>query len=74
MVCSDSFALHISLAMAKPTVGLFFCTSADEVEGYGLLRKIVSPMQKEFFPERMDEYSEELTKSITAEEVLKNIQ
>lgn len=70
MICSDSFALHISLALGKRTVGLFFCTSADEVEGYGLLKKIVSHMHKEFFPERMDECSEELMNSISADEVL----
>lgn len=70
MICSDSFALHIALALKKPTIGLFFCTPADEVEGYGLLKKIISPMFRDFFPEKMDQYSEELTKSISAEEVL----
>jgi heptosyltransferase-2 len=70
MVCSDSFALHVSLALKKPTIGLFFCTSPDEIEDYGLLKKIISPMLKDFFPEKMDQYSEELTKSISAEEVL----
>jgi len=70
MVCSDSFALHISIALNKPTVGLFFCTSPDEVESYELLRKVVSPMLKDVFPEKCDLYNEELTKSISAETVL----
>lgn len=70
MVCSDSFALHISLALKKPTIGLFFCTPPNEIEDYGLLKKVVSPMLYEFFPERMNEYSKELTESIKAEEVL----
>ena len=70
VVCSDSFALHVSLALKKPTIGLFFCTSPNEVEDYGFLKKIVSPILYEFFPEKMDEYNEELTKSIKAEEVL----
>ena len=70
IICSDSLALHISLALKKPVIGLFFCTPPDEIEGYGILKKIVSPMLEQFFPERMDEYSEELTKSISAEEVL----
>ena len=26
MVCGDSFALHVALALKKPTIGLFFCT------------------------------------------------
>jgi len=74
LICSDSFSLHVALALKKPTIGLFFCTSPNEVEDYGLLNKIVSPMLTEFFPERMDEYSEELVKSISADEVLNAIE
>lgn len=70
VVCSDSFALHVSLALKKPTIALFFCTSPDEVEGYGILKKIISPNLYEFFPEKMDQYSEELVNSISPEEVL----
>ncbi|MDO8528355.1 MAG: glycosyltransferase family 9 protein [Nanoarchaeota archaeon] len=70
IVCPDSVSLHISLALKKPTIGLFFCTSPDEIEGYGTLKKIVSPKLYDFFPEKQDLYSEELTKSISAEEVL----
>ncbi|MBU3912623.1 MAG: glycosyltransferase family 9 protein [Nanoarchaeota archaeon] len=73
MVCSDSLSLHVSLALKKPTIGLFFCTSPDEAEDYGLLKKIVSPLLKDFFPEKSDQYSEELVKSISAEDVLKAI-
>ncbi len=71
MVCSDSFSLHISLALKKPTIGLFFCTSPNEVEGYGLLKKLVSPLLYDFFPEKQDIYSEKLVNSISVEEVLK---
>lgn len=74
MVCSDSLALHISLALKKKTVGLFFCTSPDEVESYGLLKKLVSPKLYEFFPQKMNQYSEELTKSISAKQVLDAIE
>lgn len=74
MLCSDSFALHISLALKKPTIALFFCTSPDEVEGYDLLKKIVSPELYNFFPEKMDQYSEKLVKSISVEEVLKALE
>ncbi len=70
IICSDSFALHVSLSLKKPTVCLFFCTSPDEVEDYGILKKIISPKIYDFFPERQDEYNEELTKSISADEVL----
>ncbi len=74
VVSGDSFTLHVALALNKKTIGLFFCTSPNEVEGYGLLKKIVSPRLYEFFPERMDEYNEELVKSISAEEVLKEVE
>lgn len=71
LVCADSFALHVALALRKKTVGLFFCTSPWEVEGYNFLTKIVSPLLPKFFPERSDEYNEELVKSISAGDVLK---
>ena len=73
MICSDSFSLHVSLALKKLTIGLFFCTSSKEVEGYGLLKKIESPILYNFFPERMNQYDENLVKSIFAEDVLNAI-
>ncbi|MEK6935675.1 MAG: glycosyltransferase family 9 protein [Nanoarchaeota archaeon] len=73
MICSDSFALHVSLALKKPTIALFFCTSPNEVEDYGLLTKIISPLLYNFFPEKSDQYSEELVNSISVEEVLKTL-
>lgn len=75
MICSDSFSLHVSLGLGKRTVALFFVTSPDEVEGYGLLKKAVSPMLKlkDFFPERSDEYNEDLVKSISADDVLESL-
>jgi len=73
VISGDSLALHIALALNKKTIGLFFCTSFNEVEDYGLLKKMVSPRFYEFFPERMDEYDEDLVKSISAEEVFENI-
>lgn len=73
IVCSDSLALHVALGLGKKTVCLFFCTSPDEVESYSLLHKIVSPQLYEYFPERSNEYSEELVKSISAEQVFRAI-
>ena len=73
VVCSDSLALHVSLGLGKKTVALFFVTSPDEVEGYRILKKIISPKLKDFFPERSDVYDAELTKSISAGEVLEEI-
>ena len=70
IISSDSYAMHVSLALKKPTIALFFCTSPHEIEGYGLLKKIISPMQESFFPEKMDQYSEDLVNSIPTTRVL----
>ncbi|MFA5020187.1 MAG: glycosyltransferase family 9 protein [Candidatus Pacearchaeota archaeon] len=70
VISADSLALHTSLALNKPTIGLFFCTPPHEIEGYGLLKKIVSPMLKDFFPEKMDQYDKDLVNSISVKEVL----
>jgi len=74
MICSDSFALHISLALKRSTIGLFFCTTPHEIEEYGLLKKIVSPKLYDFFPEKQDKYSEELINSISVEEVMNAVE
>jgi len=74
IVCADSYALHTALALKKPTTALFFCTSPDEVEDYGLLKKIVSPRLYEFFPEKSDQYDEELVNSISAQQVLDSLE
>jgi len=70
IISGDSFALHVALALKKPTIGLFFCTPSNEVEDYGLLKKLTSPKLYDFFPEKCDQYDEDLTKSISAQEVL----
>lgn len=70
IVCADTLALHVAIAFKKQIIALFFCTPEWEIEGYGLIKKIVSPMFDKFFPERMDEYNEELVNSISVEEVL----
>lgn len=70
LVCADSFALHVALGLGKKTIGLFFVTSPNEIESYGMLTKLVSPRLLDFFPEKSDKYDEELTKSIMPEEVI----
>ena len=69
MLVNDSFALHVSIALKKETIALFFCTPDWEIEGYGRVKKIVSPMLKEHF--FTDESLPELMNSISVEEVFK---
>ena len=74
IVCGDSFSLHVALGLGVKTVALFFITSPAEVETYDLGTKLVARRLYELFPERSDEYHEELVKSISAEEVMKVIE
>ena len=67
MLTNDSLALHAATALNKKTISLFFCTPPWEVESYGLVAKIVSPLLEKYF--YSDLYHEDLVKSITAEEV-----
>lgn len=48
-------------------VSLFNCTSPWEIHDYGLQRKIVSPLIKEFFYQR--EFAERAMSAITLEDV-----
>lgn len=71
IVTADSLALHIAIGLKKPAIALFFCTPPWEIEDYGIAKKIASPLlEKHFYT---DEYKEELTKSISVEEVINAI-
>ncbi|MBI2629024.1 glycosyltransferase family 9 protein [Candidatus Pacearchaeota archaeon] len=71
IICGDTLALHVATALKKQVIALFFCNSPDEIESYGRVKKLVSPILYDFFPEKSDEYSEVLVNSISVEEVLK---
>ncbi len=71
VITTDSLALHLSIALKKPTVALFFCTPPWEIEGYGRVFKIQSSFLKENF--FSTQYSEKLANSISTEQVLKAI-
>ena len=49
IVCGDTLAMHIALALKKKIVALFTCTSPQEIYDYGRLRKIVSPLLNKHF-------------------------
>jgi len=71
LVLTDSLALHIATALKKPIVALFFSTPEWEIEDYGRIKKIQSPLFKAYF--FSNNYSEKLANSITADEVLKKL-
>lgn len=46
IVTGDTLAMHLALALHKPTVALFLCTSPAEIYSYGRLTKLVHPKLK----------------------------
>jgi len=60
--------MHLALGSEVRCVSLFTCTSPWEIHDYGLQRKIVSPLIKEFFYKRG--FAERATSAITLEDVV----
>ena len=71
IITTDSLALHLATSLKKPTIALFFSTPEWEIESYGRIKKLQSPLLKKYF--FSNKASEELANSITADEVLKLI-
>jgi heptosyltransferase-2 len=67
VICGDTLAMHIALALGKRVVALFTCTSPHEIYGYGRLGKVVSPLIEQYFYRR--EYSPEPANAIRVETV-----
>jgi heptosyltransferase II len=44
VVTGDTLCLHIAIALRKQTVAIFGPTPADEIHGYGRVRKIIAPL------------------------------
>lgn len=44
VICGDTLAMHLSLALSRPTIVLFGPTSAAEIEMYGLGEKVIPRM------------------------------
>jgi ADP-heptose:LPS heptosyltransferase len=68
LVGGDSLPMHFALGFGKPCVTLFTCTSPWEIYDYGIQKKIVSPLLKEFFYKRG--YDRRATTAIDIETVL----
>jgi heptosyltransferase-2 len=68
MVCGDTLAMHLALALKLRAVALFLCTSPAEIHGYGRLVKVVSPLWREYFYGRGR--SPEPGRSVSVDEVL----
>ena len=68
LVSGDTLPMHLALGSEVRCVSLFTCTSPWEIHDYGVQRKIVSPLIKEFFYKRG--FAERATTAISLDEVL----
>ena len=67
IITGDTLTLHLAIGLRKKVIALFFCTPPWEIEEYGGVKKLISPLfEKHFY---MDDIPKELTKSISALEV-----
>lgn len=71
IITNDSLALHLAIACNKKTIALFFCTPPWQIETYNIVTLLSSPLLDQHF--MSDIYSEELVKSISANQVLSQI-
>ena len=49
LITGDSLCMHIGLALKIPMLTFFTCTSPWEIEDYGVMKKIVSPLLEKAF-------------------------
>ncbi|MFH1365428.1 MAG: glycosyltransferase family 9 protein [archaeon] len=68
IICGDSLAMHISSSLGKKTIALFFSTPDWEVEDYGIIQKITSPLLEKYF--YVGDFIPELAESISIDEVI----
>ena len=52
IICGDTLAMHLGLALRKKIVAIFTCTSPHEIYDYQRMIKVVSPLWKEYFYRR----------------------
>jgi ADP-heptose:LPS heptosyltransferase len=71
LVGGDSLPMHFALGTATRCVTLFTCTSPWEIYDYGIQKKIISPLLREFFYKRG--YDNRATTAISVDEVLQAV-
>ena len=72
IVCGDTLAMHVALALKKKVVAIFICTSPTEIYGYGRMTKVVSPLLEQFFYKT--NYVHEAVDSISVEQVYRAVE
>ena len=72
LICGDTLAMHLGLALNKKVIALFICTSPWEVYDYYRMIKIINPLIKKAFYRK--DYDEKLVRKISTERVFKVFQ
>ena len=65
IVCGDTLGMHLALALRKKVVAIFNCTPPNEIYGYGLMKKIVSPLLEKYFLKRTNDKEAQNTVSVS---------
>lgn len=73
LICGDTLAMHIGLALKKKVITIFGPTSATEIYDYGRLKKIVSPIFCQCCYKRECNKSPNCMNQIKVEDILKEI-
>jgi ADP-heptose:LPS heptosyltransferase len=68
VLSGDSLPMHLALGSGVRCVSIFNCTSPWEIYGYGLQKKIVSPVLERFFYKRG--YNRSATTAVSVETVI----
>jgi heptosyltransferase-2 len=70
IVCGDTLAMHLGLALGKRVAAVFGPTPADEIYGYGRLHKVVAPLDCIKCYKRDCDFAPNCMESIQLEDVL----
>ena len=71
IVCGDTLAMHLGLALRKKVVAIFTCTSPHEIFDYQRMTKIVSPLWIDYFYRR--DFEPGAGEAISVESVLEAV-
>ncbi len=67
LVSGDSLPMHIAIGSRIKCLSIFICTSPWEIYGYGLQKKVVSPLLAKYFYKR--DFQREAVESVTIAQV-----
>lgn len=75
IITPDTMTMHLAIALKKPTVAIFTCTSAAEIYGYGRVTKMVAEVKcKCSYKRKCYDYDHEVCiRAIKVEDIVKEV-